>query len=158
MVRRLLAMTLVAVGTLGLVGAPAHAVTEITATFSVTRTTSGPALYNLRTLVNVPMTKAQADAHLLNGGRIELRFYGEDPLFDNLLIGPITYVRTATGLSTNDLGVALDAQWQELPGSWLNEDDGFLDGRGDEVYVKAKWIDGNGATVQAKSNVVKGIF
>jgi hypothetical protein len=157
--RRILALTVIAAAMAALVpGAPAQAATQITATFSVSRTTSGPALLNLRTQVNVPMSQADADRLLLNGARIELRFYGDDQFFDNLLIGPITYVRTATGLTTTSAGVELDARWQELPGSWLNEDDGFFDGVTDEVYVKARWVTGTGATLEAKSNVVNGIF
>jgi hypothetical protein len=159
--RRMLALSALAASTLAagvLAGSPADAASSITASFSVTRTTSGPALYNLRTLVQLPMSKQDAEGYLWNGARIELRFYGEDPAFDNLLIGPITYIRSATGLSATDQGIVLDARWQELPGSWLNEDDGFFDGVTDEIYVKARWVDGDGATLTAKSNVVHGIF
>lgn len=156
--RRVLAVVLIAAGAVGLLTTPAHAASQITASLSITRTTSGPALYNLRTLVKLPMSRADADGYLSNGARIELRFYGDDPAFDNLLIGPITYVRSATGLSSTDAGIVLDARWQEAPGSWLNEDDGFFDGRTDEIYVTARWVDGDGATLQAKSNVVTGIF
>ncbi|RGA00957.1 hypothetical protein DI270_032105 [Microbispora triticiradicis] len=155
----LLAGALFAGGVLGPAGTPAQAATTITASLSITRAAPpGPGLMNVRILVKVPMNLYDANGYLNNGARIELRFYGEDPVSDNLVLGPITYVRSAVGLSATEEGIRLLTQWQEEPGSWLNEDDGLLDGVTDEVYVRARFVDGDGVAIQARSNVVTGIF
>ncbi|GAA4215326.1 hypothetical protein GCM10023074_69760 [Microbispora amethystogenes] len=155
----LFAGTLFTGGVLGPAAAPAQAATQITASLSVTRAAPpGPGLFNVRVLVKVPMNLYDANGYLNNGARIELRFYGEDPVSDNLILGPIVYVRSATGLSATEEGIRLLTQWQEEPGSWLNEDDGLLDGVTDEVYVRARFVDGDGVAIQARSNVVTGIF
>jgi len=154
--RRVLAVTLVAAAMLGLVGAPARAATEIYVSFSVTRTSSGPAMYDVTTSVWLPMDRIDADGYLWNGARIELRYYGDDVGPDPLIVGPLTFSRT-TGVAATDIGVVLVAQWQEFPGSWLNEDNGYGNYT-DALYVKARWIDADGGTLQATSNVVTGIF
>jgi hypothetical protein len=56
-----------------------------------------------------------------------------------------------------DYGVVLDLYWQEPPGSWMNEDDGFAN-RTDEIYATATWVDADGGTLRATSGVITGLF
>jgi hypothetical protein len=154
--RRMLAVTLVAAAVLGLLTVPAKAATEIVMTFSVTRTTSGPAMYDMRVFVVVPMNRIDAEGYLWNNARIEVRVYGDDPGSDSVIYGPKLYWRI-NGLVATDYGVVLDLYWQEPPGSWMNEDDSWGN-RGDEIYAKATWVDGDGATLQTTSGVISGLF
>ncbi|XVQ89521.1 hypothetical protein ACQP2K_19525 [Microbispora siamensis] len=157
--RSAIAGALLVTGVLGPAGTPAQAATQITASLTITPSAPpDPALFNVAVLVKVPMNLYDANGYLNNGARIELRFYGEDEFSDNLLLGPITYVKSAVGLSATEEGIRLLARMQERPGSWLNEDDGFFDGVTDEIYVRARFVDGDGGTIQARSNTVKGIF
>jgi hypothetical protein len=39
----------------------------------------------------------------------------------------------------------------------MNEDDSWGN-RGDEIYAKATWVDGDGATLQTTSGVITGLF
>ncbi len=155
--RSSIAAALLVAGVLGPAAAPAQAATQITASLTITRS-AGLGLFDVRVLVKVPMNLYDANGYLNNGARIELRFYGEDPVSDDFLVGPITYVRSATGLSATEQGIRLAASWQEAPGSWLNEDDGLAEGVTDEIYVRARFVDGDGGTIQARSNTVTGIF
>jgi hypothetical protein len=150
------AVTLIAAVLLGVFTVPAKAATEIVMTFSVTRTTSGPAMYDMRVFVVVPMTRTDAEGYLWNGARIEIRVYGDDPGTDPVIYGPVHYWRT-NGLVATDYGVVLDLYWQEPPGSWMNEDDGWGN-RGDEFYAKATWVDADGGTIWTTSGLITGLF
>jgi hypothetical protein len=152
----MLAVVLTAAAVLGVLTVPAKAATEIHMAFSVTRTTSGPAMYNVQVLVVVPMTRADAEGYLWNHARIEVRIYGDDPGTDPVIYGPTLHFRTS-GLEATDAGVVLDLYWQEPPGSWMNEDDSYANW-GDEIYAKATWVDGDGATLQTRSGVITGLF
>lgn len=154
--RRMLAVTLIAAAVLGVAAVPANAATEIAMTFSVTRTTSGPAMYDMRVFVVVPMNRLDAEGYLWNGALIEVRVYGDDPGRDVVIHGPNLYRRT-NGLVATDFGVVLDLYWQEPPGSWMNEDDSWGN-RGDEIYARATWVDADGGTLQTTSGVITGLF
>ena len=149
-------MTLIAAAVLGVLTVPAKAATEIAMTFSVTRTTSGPAMYDMRVFVVVPMNRVDAEGYLWNNARIEIRVYGDDPGSDSVIYGVRIYHRL-NGVVATDYGVVLDLYWQEPPGSWMNEDDSYAN-RGDEIYAKATWVDGDGGTLQTTSSVITGLF
>jgi len=155
--RRVLAVVLIAAAVLGVFTVPARAATEIVMTFSVNRTTSGPAMYDMRVFVVVPMNRVDAEGYLWNNARIEVRIYGDDSgSNDPVIYGPKIYWRI-NGLVATDFGVVLDLYWQEPPGSWMNEDDSWTN-RVDEIYARATWVDGDGGTLQATSGVITGIF
>jgi hypothetical protein len=154
--RRILAVTLIAAAVLGVHAVPAQAATEISMSFSVTRTTSGPAAYNMHVFVVVPMNRTDAEGYLWNGARIEIRAYGDDPGTDSVIDGPDYYLYY-NGLVATDYGVVLDLYWQEPPGSWMNEDDSWGNWT-DEIYAHAKWVDADGGTLQTTSSVLTGIF
>jgi len=154
--RRILAVTLIAVAVLGLHAVPARAATEISVWFSVNYTTSGPAAYDMHVYVLLPMDRTDAEGYLWNGARIEIRGYGDDPGTDPVIYGPY-YYWYYNGLTATDYGVVLDLYWQEWPGSWMNEDSGYWN-REDEFYIKATWVDADGGTLQANSNVIVGLF
>ena len=153
----MLAVTLIAAAVLGVLTVPAKAATEIAMTFSVTRTTSGPAMNDMRIFVVVPMNRIDAEGYLWNNARIEIRIYGDDPgSNDRVIYGPNLYWRI-NGLVATDYGVVLDLYWQEPPGSWMNEDDSWGN-RGDEIYARATWVDGDGGTIQTTPGVITGLF
>jgi hypothetical protein len=154
--RRMLAVTLIAAAVLGVLTVPVKAATEIVMTFSVNRTTSGPAMYDMRVFVVLPMNRIDAEGYLWNNARIEIRVYGDDPGSDSVIYGVRIY-HGLNGVVATDYGVVLDLHWQEPPGSWMNEDDSWGN-RGDEIYPKATWVDGGGGTIQATSGVITGLF
>jgi hypothetical protein len=154
--RRILAVTLIAASVLGLATVPAKAATEIDISFSVNRTTSGPAMYDMRVFVVLPMNRIDAEGYLWNGAQIVVRIYGDDPGTDSVIYGPKLYVRT-NGLVATDFGVVLNLYWQEPPGSWMNEDDSWGN-RGDEIYARATWVDADGGTLTTTSGVITGLF
>jgi hypothetical protein len=154
--RRMLAVTLIAAAVLGVLTVPAKAATEMVMTFSVNRTTSGPAMYDMRVFVVLPMNRIDAEGYLWNNARIEIRIYGDDPGTDPVIYGVRIYHRL-NGVVATDFGVVLDLYWQEPPGSWMNEDDSYGN-RGDEIYAKATWVDGDGGTLNRTSGVITGLF
>jgi DNA-binding CsgD family transcriptional regulator len=154
--RRMLAVTLIAAAVLGVLTVPAKAATEIAMTFSVNRTTSGLAMYDMRVFVVVPMNRIDAEGYLWNNVRIEVRIYGDDAGTDPVIYGPHSF-RRVNGLVATDFGVVLDLRWQEPPGGWMNEDDSWTN-RGDEIYAKATWVDGDGGTISTTSSVITGLF
>jgi hypothetical protein len=154
--RRMLAVAVIAATVLGVLVVPASAATQIAMTFSVTRTTSGPAMYDVRVFAVVPMDRIDAEGYLWNGARIEIRIYGDDPGSDSVIFGGYLYTR-GNGLVATDFGVVLDLYWQESPGSWLNEDDSWGNWT-DEIYARATWVDADGGTLRTTSGVITGYF
>jgi hypothetical protein len=154
--RRVLAVMLIAAAVLGLHAVPAEAATQISVSFSVNTTTSGPAAYDMHVFVLLPMDRVDAEGYVWNGARIEIRGYGDDPGTDPVIYGPY-YFLYYNGLMATDYGVVLDLYWQEWPGAWMNEDDGYWN-REDEFYIKATWVDADGGTLQATSGVITGLF
>jgi hypothetical protein len=151
----MLAVTLIAAAVLGVLTVPAKA-SAMLITFSVDRTTSGPAMYDMRIFVVLPMSRSDAEGYLWNNARIEIRVYGDDPGTDSVIYGMRIY-HMGNGVVATDFGVVLDLYWQEPPGSWMNEDDGFAN-RTDEIYAKATWVDGGGETIHRTSDVITGLF
>ena len=69
-------------------------------------------------------------------------------------MGPFTYSRS-NGLFAQDDGIHLRTTISATF-SQLNED--TFPEVGDEIYIQAKWIDGDGATINSRSNEVSGNF
>ena len=100
------------------------------------------------------MNQWDADGYINNGAQMELRIYGDDPHFDNLQFGPYGGVSL---LGTPD-GIKFHRS-ARISCGYLNEDHGWYDGGpGDEIYVNAKFIDGDGGVRQVNTNIVKGTF
>ncbi len=154
---KLAAALLAGAGVVGLATSPAEAATVITAHLDIGFNTGVPAARTINLSVHVPMNEYDANGYLIHGARIQVRFHGEDPGDDQLIFGPITWYRGDNGITAGPDGIRVQYGWEVPQGSFLNEDDSTFN-RGDEVYITAKFIDGDGATISAKSNVETGLF
>lgn len=111
--------------------------------------------YEVRVSAHFGMGQAQGNDYLARGARIELRIYGDDPSYDNLRMGP--YKGTGDPW-TEPSGVHLNSSVIVNSGV-LNEDSGWYEGAGDEIYVTAKFIAGDGRLIaESKTNVVEGKY
>jgi len=98
--------------------------------------------------------------YIVNGARIEVECWGDDPVADDFLSGcpdpnrggTVTY--SGSQLMATPTGVHLTIVNLYEFGSALDED--FPDG--DEIYIKVRWIDGDGYTLNARSGVVSGRY
>lgn len=145
----------------------ADAASSMTIRHQVTK----PGLLRHQIDVTLPMSQADAAGYIWNGARIVVTCYGDD-WFDDLLpdvprpgfTGSVTYrgnpgpgLPGQTGvLTATATGVRLTIVNFYEKGGALNED--ILPTDGDEIYCKARWIDGDGAVLNATSNVVSGTF
>ncbi|GGS75290.1 hypothetical protein GCM10010156_37640 [Planobispora rosea] len=154
---RLAAALAAAAGVVVLAVTPAHAATEITAQLEIGFNTGVPAARTITLDVHVPMNEYDANGYLIHGAKIQVRFYGSDPGTDQFLHGPITWYRGDHGLTAGPDGIRLQYTWEVPPGSFLNEDNGWAN-NGDEVYITAKFIDGDGGTISDDSNIEEGFF
>nr|WP_062330551.1 hypothetical protein [Herbidospora sakaeratensis] len=154
---RLAAVIVAGVGVVGLTTAPAQAATVITAHLEIGFNTGVPAARTINLNVHVPMNEYDANGYLIHGARIQVRFYGSDPGTDPMIYGPITWYKDDYGLTAGPDGIHLDYGWEVPQGSFLNEDSGVAN-NGDEVYIVAKFIDGDGATISANSNTEEGLY
>jgi hypothetical protein len=91
--------------------------------------------------------------------------HGDDPDSNDRLLGNSYAYRGAGGTrSTGYLTAESDGihffQIISVPKGLLNEDDGVIDAMDDtdEVYVDARFVDGDGGQRSAYSNVVNGTF
>jgi hypothetical protein len=141
---------------LALVSAPAEAATGLTVTHKITV----PGLVRHQIDVNIPMNQYDAQGYINNGARIQVECWAADQFFDSMLpgcpnpglSGTVTYA--GTQLTASPTGIHLTIVNLYERGTVLNED--FADS--DEIYIKARWIDGDGATLTAKSAQVVGWF
>ncbi|WP_066367170.1 hypothetical protein [Herbidospora mongoliensis] len=154
---RLAAVLVATIGIIGLATAPAQAATVITAHLEIGFNTGVPAARTINLSVHVPMNEYDANGYLIHGARIQVRFYGSDPGTDSVIYGPVTWYKDDFGLTAGPDGIHLDYGWEVPQGSFLNEDSGWGN-NGDEVYIVAKFIDGDGATISAESNTEEGIY
>jgi hypothetical protein len=146
--------------TVGLASAPAHAATGMSAHLTIQKENNQNACW-VATEGLIPMNQYDAQGYINNGARMELRIYGDDPSYDNLQYGPYWYGGSTAG-GYPQLWAAADGihffRTIRISCSHLNEDSGWYEGSGDEIYVKAKFIDGDGGVRQVNTNVVKGTF
>lgn len=112
--------------------------------------------YSVNIDVFLPSNRFDGQGYINNGAVIKLKVMGADTWDDDLLIGPLTFSKS-NGLFAQDDGIHLRLN---LPASYdqLNEDWGSIDTAGDEIYIQATWIDGDGGTINSRSNQVSGIF
>jgi hypothetical protein len=100
--------------TLGVAAAPADAVAaapadaaigSLTAQLSMSR--SGSYLYNVNVSGTVPMTQAEARSLIGSGHKVVYRLWGDDPVSDDFLWGPVDteLVSTPLGLQFTGLGL-----------------------------------------------------
>jgi len=104
----------------------------------------------------VSMTQALAQNTIDRGFKIALRYWGDDPDSDDLLLGP---VNPRTVFAAED-GLHFQ-HYVTLPHYLLDEDSGTLenayDGGRDEIYVGARYLDPSGKTLAlVESNRVTG--
>jgi hypothetical protein len=108
----------------------------------------------------IPMSQWDAQGYINNGATMELRLWGADwPDGDDFLYGPYFWGGGSGGGSGQMWADAAGLHFFRtvlLPGSTLNEDSGPRSQ--DEIYVDAKFIDGDGASSHAHTNEVDGYF
>lgn len=105
----------------------------------------------------VAMTQAAAQNTINHGNyTVALRYWGDDTNDDDLLLGPInptTVFAGPDGLHFERAAVLSHEQLDEDSGTLENIGDGGLD----EIYVGARLLDRNGATIsKVESNRVTG--
>jgi hypothetical protein len=138
------------------VNAPAQAATIINVSQSITV----PGLVAHHINIHLPMIQYDAQGYINNGARIQVTCWGSDPIGDESISGcpdpyrggPVTY--SGSQLTATEDGVHLDIFNLYEVGTTLNEDWGFRD----EIFVRARWIDGDGAVLNGRSNQVNGWF
>ena len=147
--------------TFGLAAAPAHAASNMSAKLTITPQNSDNQYWVAVDGV-VNMTQSQAQSYLNNGYTMQLRLWGDDPSSDNLRYGP--YFKTGgTGGGYGQLTAQADGlhffRTIQLTGNYLNEDSGWYEGDGDELYVGVRFVTPGGATVRAvETNRVNGYY
>jgi hypothetical protein len=146
--------------TLGLAAAPAEAaVTGMTAKLTITSQNSNNQYWvAVDGVVNMP--QAEAQSRIASGHTMQLRLWGDDPASDNLRYGP--YFRSGgSGGGSGQLWAASDGlhffRTIQVSGSVLNEDSGWYEGSGDELYVGARFVNSGGTTIRSvETNRVYG--
>ena len=101
-----------------------------------------PGYHNVAVFGTVKMPQAEAQALLASGYRIQMRLWGDDPWFDDLLIGPyypeFGPAATPNGLEFHRVMIGINDRR-------LNEDpEGF-----DELYVGARLVNAAGQTIRS---------
>jgi hypothetical protein len=154
--RVLAVLGLAAAGSVVAMQAPAQSATIITVTQSITT----PGLIRHQIDVHLPMNQFDAQGYINNGARIEVECWGDDPIADDLLpdcprpgfSGTVTY--SGSQLQGTPTGVHLTIVNLYERGTVLDED--IPDG--DEIYIKARWIDDDGHVLKGTSSTVSGSF
>jgi hypothetical protein len=139
----------------GVMTPPANAATEIFAHLQVLAFQAPtPVTHEFKVDVHVPMNRQDAEGYLWNGAYIALDFWADDPIDDDeLYYGWFYFFRTTPGIYVQDDGLHLSVR---IPTDCdvLNEDP--FPELGDEVYVEAYFVDGDGHQISTESNVVSG--
>ncbi|WP_219419006.1 hypothetical protein [Pseudonocardia nigra] len=160
---RAAAVTVAAVGiTVGVAAAPAQAaITGMSAKLTVTAQNSND-LYWVAVEGVVNMPQAEAQAKIASGHTMQLRLWGDDPSSDDLQYGPY-FNGGGSGGGSGQLWAASDGlhffRTIRLPGYKLDEDNGWYEGDGDELYVGVRFVTAGGSTLKsAETNRVHGYF
>jgi hypothetical protein len=160
---RIFATTAIAVGLTAGLAAPASAATPPRAKIAITQV-PGTEQFKVSIVGVYPMTQADAQGYLNNMGEggMEFRIWGHDPNGDLPRFSRRFYGLTANNTPTTAaLHATADglryARTVVVNRGTLNEDDDWTD-HVDEIYVIAKFIDGDGGIRTAKSNVFSGWF
>lgn len=158
------AATVLALGvTLGVTTSTAQAATlKMSATLDVEKYRyDNSGRYWVHVYAYIPMPRAEAQRYINEGARATLRLFGDDPSNDNLQAGPY-FFGAGTQNGPGSLSVVSDSILVDsvilVPPSVLNEDSGWYEGAGDEIYARLRFVAGNGQEVTDDSNVVNGEF
>ncbi|GAB1817629.1 hypothetical protein [Herbidospora sp. RD11066] len=153
-----------------LVSAPAQAASSITITHQVTK----PGQLRHEINVHLPMNQEDAAGYIWNGAQIRVTCWGDDWADDVLsrvpepgLSGPfVAYKGKPAPGQPGEIKVLVAAPdgvrlkivnlYDRGTGNPLDED--ILPSDDDEIYCKAKWIDGDGFILNDTSNTVTGDF
>ncbi len=109
---------------------------------------------------HIPMSQWDAQGYINNGATVELRLYGADlgrwPDYHDLMYGPYFW-GGGWGGGSGQLWADADGihffRTVLLPCNYLNEDGDF-----DELFVNAKFIDGDGASSNVNTNEIQGYY
>lgn len=119
--------------------------------------------YQVTVQAHIPMPRAEAQRYVNEGPRATLRLFGDDPSNDNLQGGPYFFgAGTQNGpgsifVTPNADSLTVLSQILVEP-RVLNEDNGWYEGAGDEIYARLRFVAGNGQEITDDSNVVSGEF
>ena len=110
----------------------------------------------VRVGLDVAMSYADAVAFIAHPGEeATVKLYGDDPSFDNGIVGVAVDAPTWPQAWAGGYSVEFAA---EIPCRWLNEDNSIFDNR-DEIYARVTFADfRTGTTHTANSNVRTGYF
>lgn len=106
----------------------------------------------------VGMTPTEAQALINSGHKVLVRLWGDDPVSDDLLRGPITLPNPNGRLSVTLQGLVFDLN-QSISVHTLNEDTLLGPFDLDEIYAGVRLVNSGGTTIRAvETNRVKGTF
>ena len=186
--RSILAVGVTLAMALGLVTSPSQAASQLIVSLGVNvdgiyLPNDGTIWTHARIYAYLPMNLYDAQGYINNGARVEIYCNGQDFLIDDSLFHNWLYVATGSTLAdyylhgagimlhnvnrllATEYGVSLQAvigaPFRTAPTSdtylGFNEDSQWPEVT-DEVYCDVTWIDGDGGTLSARTNVVSGDF
>jgi hypothetical protein len=131
----------VAVLSLGLSAAPADAaIGRLTTSLTVNPYIPGTSTVRFSGVVS--MSQAEAQGLINSGHRVQWRMWGDDPVSDDRLLGPLY-----ADVSATPRGLEF-SRFFHARHTMLDEDDSRLDDR-DELYVGVRLINSAGATIRS---------
>ncbi|SEG88220.1 hypothetical protein SAMN05444920_106204 [Nonomuraea solani] len=139
--------------TAGLVAAPANAVTEIRCQLGISFYNPESDTWIVSIYAYLPTNHFDGVGYVVNGARIELSVWGQDTFSDDFLFSAGTYAGLSS-LNVTEDRIEVRAPLPPIFSDSLDED--WADS--DEIFARARWVDGDGGTLQTKSNVVRGSF
>jgi hypothetical protein len=136
----------------GVAAAPAEAASGAKATLGVVN--EGTGYYWIPVDAVFPMSRAAAQDAINHGYTVQMRLWGDDPSSDDL---QFTYPQPISMWAGDDgLHAGRSAR---VARSVLDEDNGWYEGDGDELYVGVRVVNPNGSTtLSVESNRVTGTF
>lgn len=136
--------------TIAVNASPANAATGIQA-YGLHISRVAPCQYQVQMSAHVPMNLHDANGYLNNGARMEFRVFGQDRWFDNLQFGPVAQAQVQTWAELNGVhsSVLITLGCSTLDEDWKDRD---------EIFFKARFVDGDGVAIEAQSSVVQGDF
>jgi hypothetical protein len=147
---------------IGLTVAPADAAIGPVTGAKLTVKSLGPIAVSCEVSVDglVTMTQAEAQALIDSGHRVVVRVWGEDPIDDDLMLGPyyLTQIlpRASGYIAATPQGLRFHKD-TAVKGAQLNEDAGALGGTGDELYAGVRLVNAAGTTIRSgETNRVGG--
>jgi hypothetical protein len=106
----------------------------------------------------VGMTPTEAQGLINSGHKVLVRLWGDDPVSDDLLRGPISLPNPNGRLSVTLQGLVFDLN-QNISVHTLNEDTLLGPFDLDEIYAGVRLVNSGGTTIRAaETNRVKGTF